>query len=153
MSRDREVVACGSHKFIHSVDIEKSRHCKVTLHSSSAYFEYPIRAVFKSKCERRIAVPNHQGVVVLLDGESKQVTGKVEFPEQVTDVQMQGDSIWSTGIKGHIFGADLRMNRLLLSQEDEGSLSSTCLEVGGGMMATGCESGIVNLYRHKESEL
>lgn len=61
----------------------------------------------------------------------------------------------TTGSDGLIYTWDLRTRRVLHQQRDEGAVGATSLALspGGGYLASGSRSGVVNLYRRPQGLL
>lgn len=131
--------------------------------------------VHVSKCGRFIAFHGRDGEIVLLSAKSKQYVGSLQMNGSVRaiDFAADGRTMYSTGGMhgcckrdpwplahgilmrthrpsgdGEIYEWDLGMRRCVSRFTDEGALNNTAIAISptGTRLASGSESGVVNLY-------
>ncbi|KAI1286722.1 U3 small nucleolar RNA-associated protein 18 -like protein [Halotydeus destructor] len=103
-----------------------------------------------------IACKGRQGVIHVLDTESKDVLFDLKMNADVTRLEFSPDSnhLYSHGTGGRVFIWDMKKRSCLNKFYDEGCITGTSLAFSpnGQFLATGSDVGVVNIYKVSDVE-
>ena len=92
-----------------------------------------------------------QGSIPLVSLKTRQAVGALKMPGAVRSLSFArgGQELLAGGTDGLLYLFDIRMQRCVGSQVDEGCIKGTSLAVSpdGGAFASGSDAGVVNLYK------
>jgi len=156
LHQGREMLFTGRRSFLYCVDVESA-----AVHRIST-----VRGRGERSWERHVsniqgdtvALLGDSGHISFISAQSKQWMFGLKMNGSVRAASYSGDGheLYSIGDEGYVYIWDLRQRRCRHKMNDEGQVKGTAISVSRTqntqvMLATGGESGIVNLYRDDSS--
>ncbi|KAJ3157588.1 U3 snoRNP protein [Geranomyces michiganensis] len=144
-----EIVISGRRNFFYTYDVEKgvvNRISRIRGHD-----EENLSQSFVSPDNKYLVFAGRDGRIMVLSNATKQWIGdlKMNGTVKTVDFSADGRSLYSFGGDGEVYNWDLGSRRCVHRFFDEGCVNATALAISGGSgyIATGSESGVVNLYK------
>ncbi|KAI9098050.1 WD40-repeat-containing domain protein [Phlyctochytrium arcticum] len=146
----KEVLLTGKRNFFYSYNIEASSVQRIP--GVRGQDETSYASSYMSPDNKHIAFLGRDGHIVLISRETKQwiATMKMNGSATSMDFSDDGQTIFSFGGDGEVYQWDIGSRKCIHKFVDEGCVKATTLAVSSGsrFIATGNESGVVNLYDH-----
>mmetsp|Transcript_36137 Transcript_36137/g.71043 ORF Transcript_36137/g.71043 Transcript_36137/m.71043 type:complete len:528 (+) Transcript_36137:38-1621(+) len=143
-----EVIATGRRKFFYSYDLQAGNVVKVPYVKGRE--EKSWESFCMSSDGREITLFGNNGYLVQIDRRSKQWVANMKMNGQVRGVcyNKAGTILYTTGDEGQVMLWDVRRRQALAAFADDGCVhgSAIALSQDGQYLATGAESGVVNIY-------
>ena len=146
-----EVILAGRRKFFYSYDVEKGKVTKIP--GIQGRQEKSFEQFKLSPCGQYISFLGQHGDVIMLSAKTKLPISTITMNGTVRaiDFSADGQYLFSTGGDSDVYQWDLRMqNRCVHRFSDSSALKPSALAVSNGFIASGDESGMVNLYNSSE---
>jgi len=151
-----EVVLTGRRKFFYIYDVASARVDYVAGIQGRDEKSLENFAISRGGGEPAVAFLGNKGYLPLISLKTKQWMGNLKMSGTVRAAAfVPGKTeLLTSGVDGMVYTWDLRMRRCIGKALDEGSYKCTSLACSSnGMVATGSDSGIVNLYSHNKGAL
>jgi U3 small nucleolar RNA-associated protein 18 len=143
-----EIILSGKRKHFYSYNTETGNILKVPSIAGREEREWPVLKA--SPDGKLICFRGLNGEMVLVSGKTKQLVHEIKMNGFVNDFAFSSDSscLYSVGNDGEVYHWDLRNMSCFSRTTDIGARNPHCIAVSSNdmYMATGDESGIVNLY-------
>jgi len=154
-SEGREIIVTGRRKFFYCYDIAQGEIKKVQ--RVIGHEEKSLEKMIVSPDNKLIAILGNDGFIIMLSNQTKQWIFDLKINGLVENVIFSADSrkLYASGTEGVIYVFDLSKRRCIDRFADEGCLMSTSLAISkdNSFLATGSDSGVVNIYKTSELQL
>eukprot|EP00831_Metopus_contortus_P051650 TRINITY_DN43371_c0_g1_i1.p1 TRINITY_DN43371_c0_g1~~TRINITY_DN43371_c0_g1_i1.p1 ORF type:complete len:263 (-),score=45.20 TRINITY_DN43371_c0_g1_i1:35-823(-) len=148
----RRVHGAGNKKHFYYFDIEKLKPYKVSNMVVDGV-EHFGRVFTVAPTGNQFASVDKSGRILIFSALTKalQFTLKMSGCGDSACFSPDGKYLYTEGEEREIYQWDLSTRKLLKREADEGSVKNTVLCASGGFLATGCTSGVVNVYNTQDS--
>ncbi|KNC96269.1 uncharacterized protein SPPG_08420 [Spizellomyces punctatus DAOM BR117] len=147
----KEVLLTGKRKFFYSYNIEAGVIQRIP--GIRGRDEESFANSYVSPDNKHFAFLGRDGHIILVSKDTKQWVATMKMNGSVTaiDFSKDGKFLYSFGGDGEVYQWDLGSRKCIHKFYDDGCVKATTLAVSGGdeYLATGSDSGVVNLYDHK----
>lgn len=148
----QQVVAVGRRKFFYIIDLACSKVERIRSIMGCTAKSLEKFVVSPASTHKPImALLNCQGSVPLISLQTRQAIGHLQTSANVRSAAFAPDGLHllTSGKEGLVHVWDLRMQRCIQQQQDQGTILGTSLAISpsADMFAAGSDSGVVNLYK------
>eukprot|EP00192_Tetraselmis_astigmatica_P005278 CAMPEP_0117667692 /NCGR_PEP_ID=MMETSP0804-20121206/11119_1 /TAXON_ID=1074897 /ORGANISM="Tetraselmis astigmatica, Strain CCMP880" /LENGTH=509 /DNA_ID=CAMNT_0005475469 /DNA_START=49 /DNA_END=1578 /DNA_ORIENTATION=+ len=144
----RQLVAAGRRPFFYVYDIESAKVERVSGIMGHKDKSWESFAMSPDSSSPMIAFLGNQGTIPLVSVKSRQAVGSVKMSGAVRCASFShcGRHLLAGGSDGMLYLFDIRMQRCISCQVDEGAVKGTAVATSAEYFAAGSDMGVVNLY-------
>ncbi|KAJ3163920.1 U3 snoRNP protein [Geranomyces variabilis] len=143
-----EILITGRRKYFYTYDVEKGAVNRIS--GIRGHDEDDLSQSYVSPDSKYIVFTGRDGLMMVVSKDTKQWIGdmKMNGTVKAVDFSPDGRTLYSFGGDGEVYNWDLGSRKCVHRFFDEGCVKATALAVSGGSgyIATGSDSGVVNLY-------
>ncbi|KAL6066883.1 U3 snoRNP protein [Balamuthia mandrillaris] len=150
----KEAIVVGRRKWFYSYDIVSGKINKVA--NIMGRQEKSLEHCWVSPDNNYLAFAGKNGYIILVSNRSKKWVADLKMNGFVRTLAFSPDSrsLLSSGADGLVYEWDMRTHRCRRTWHDEGGSKGTALGLSpdGSYIATGSESGVVNIYNSNDTQ-